>query len=853
MLGNRQKLRIFYLFLCGAQLLVTGMGLAVAYQVQRSYARNIDDEKAVNEEHRAVNELETLARVVAPGSLSLEDDTVPSQISETTYTAKLFLRKAQDLLNESVNSPKSPVARSRSDLKALVSEMNMVAAQSQSAGEAWQQRDLPLARARLTYADRAAARVQAILGNINLEMSKTKDEVLLSESAEARRASLLVRPLAFLGILMLLPALLYARRLDRNIWAYEAELEDQRNFLEHRVATRTSELLTEIHYRKRMEIFNDGRNRLMEKVVEGMDLQEVLSELARMTELSVEDSQCLILLDRGDSRSVISAGVSPAFASTVEKSLLERWDTVRGKNPEDAVFLADYESNARLAFIDVWSHGFRGILAGPITQQQQPVLGVIALLLRKPRDPGAFAREILLSASRMASVALEHARMQGELFRRAHHDPLTNLPNRALFEDRLQHAVALAERRTSNVGVLCIDLDGFKLVNDRYGHQAGDWLLQEVAKRLTSHLRKTDTVARLGGDEFVAVVHDAHGGEGVAKFSEALVQLIGVPYTFGNITLNVTASIGAALYPKDGESAGDLMRNADVAMYRAKELGHNTYQMFSADLGEGITRRKQIGGQLKEALERSEFELFYQPIYTVARTLVGFEALIRFRRPDLKSISPGEFIPVAEQTGQILQIGEWVLREACRQAKRWQDEGFAPVPIAVNVSAIQLARLGFARQVEQILQDVSLQSSWLHVEITETAVMSDFEEVQRQLDALARLGVHISIDDFGTGHSSLSYIHRMPIKILKIDRSFVRNMIESQESKAIVHAIIAMAKSLGLTVVAEGVETEKQLEALGRANCDLVQGYLFARPLDTQSARGLLVPQSSSVLDPVSS
>jgi hypothetical protein len=300
MLGNRQKLRFLYLFLCACQLAVTGLGLTVAYQVQQSYSRNIDDEKSVNAEHRSIDELQTLARVVVPGTLSLDDDSISSQFSQTAYTSKLFLRRVQDLYDESEHAPSSPLARSQSDLRALIIEMRTVAEQTQSAGDAWRQGDMRLARARLTYADRSAARVQAILGNINLEMSRTKDEVLLNENAEARRASLFLKPLAFLGIFMLLPALLYARRLDRNIWAYEAELEDQRNLLEQRVAARTSELRTEINYRQRMEAFNDGRNRLMEKVVEGMNLDEVLTELARLTERSVVESQCLILRGGSD-------------------------------------------------------------------------------------------------------------------------------------------------------------------------------------------------------------------------------------------------------------------------------------------------------------------------------------------------------------------------------------------------------------------------------------------------------------------------------------------------------------------------------------------------------------------------
>jgi EAL domain-containing protein (putative c-di-GMP-specific phosphodiesterase class I) len=271
--------------------------------------------------------------------------------------------------------------------------------------------------------------------------------------------------------------------------------------------------------------------------------------------------------------------------------------------------------------------------------------------------------------------------------------------------------------------------------------------------------------------------------------------------------------------------------------------------MFSADLGERLARRTQIEHFLLEALDGEGFELCYQPIYTISRSLVGLEALVRFRHSELRHISPGEFIVVAEQTGLISQIGEWVMREACRQAREWQNAGLRPVPIAVNVSAIQLARPDFADHVAQILREAALDASWLHIEVTETAIMNDFEEGGRQVRALAESGVRISVDDFGTGHSSLSYIHRLPIGTLKIDRSFVQQMVHSQESRAIVRAIIAMAKSLELRVVAEGVETEDQLSELAAAGCEVAQGYFFARPLDCTAVSALLGTAAVQVPD----
>jgi diguanylate cyclase (GGDEF)-like protein len=733
----------------------------------------------------------------------------------------------------------------------LLSEMNVVREQSRLAGEASAQQDAALARARLTYTDRAATRVQEILSDINQDMVSAKEGALISESWQARRTRLILLPLSVVGALLLLPALLYARHQNRNILAYEAELEDERNLLERRVTTRTSELRTEMEHRKRMQDFNDDRNRLLEQVAEGKNLHEILGRLAQSAEQSVPKSQCIILLSGEPTAKVICPSVSLDIAVYLETILLRSWDSVSIADPraQIAVFLSDQDPSTKIRFSDVWSQGYRGILAVPITDPQQPLHGVIALLLWESGELDSLAREVLLSASRMASVALKNNRMQDELFRRAHQDALTNLPNRALFQDRLQQALARAGRSHGNVGMLCIDLDGFKEINDRYGHETGDRLLQEVAQRLTSFIRKSDTVARIGGDEFVASIGDVRERQDLANLCQTLVRLLGAPYSFEGVSLRITASVGAAMFPEDGGSVEDLSRQADMAMYRAKELGRNTFHMFSADLGEKLARRRQMEQYLQEALQGEGFQLHYQPICTISRAVIGLEALLRFASPELSSISPAEFILVAEQTGQVSAIGEWVLREACRQGKQWQEEGFSPLPIAVNVSPIQLGRQDFAERVKQILSETGLAPEWLHIEVTETAVMSNFEEGRLQLHALANLGIQISIDDFGTGHSSLSYLHCLPIKALKIDRSFVQRMVDSQESKAIVRAIVAMAQSLELDVIAEGVETEEQLRAVAAAGCGKAQGYLFSKPLDPSAVTALLRHATVPILD----
>jgi predicted signal transduction protein with EAL and GGDEF domain len=372
-----------------------------------------------------------------------------------------------------------------------------------------------------------------------------------------------------------------------------------------------------------------------------------------------------------------------------------------------------------------------------------------------------------------------------------------------------------------------------------------------VAHRLNALVRKADTVARLGGDEFIASIGDVRQKGDLENLCQSLNRILAEPYCFGGLTLRITASVGAAMFPEDASSGEDLTRHADLAMYRAKELGRNTFQMFSANLGERLARRRQLEQYLEDALQGQGFEIHYQPICSTSRVLVGLEALLRFCSPDLVSISPAEFIVVAEQTGQISAIGEWVLREACRQAKQWQERGFRPLPIAVNVSPIQLGRQDFANRVKRILDETRLAPEWLHIEVTETAVMSNFEEGRLQLCALANQGIKISIDDFGTGHSSLSYLHCLPIQALKIDRSFVQQMVDSPESRAIVRAIIAMAQSLELEVVAEGVETEAQLRAVTAAGCNRAQGFLLSRPLNREAVTALLSGSAIPALAPV--
>jgi len=413
----------------------------------------------------------------------------------------------------------------------------------------------------------------------------------------------------------------------------------------------------------------------------------------------------------------------------------------------------------------------------------------------------------------------------------AHHDALTRLPNRLLLEDRIRQALAKSRREGTHTAVLFLDLDRFKLINDTLGHDTGDQLLARVAERLGKVLRETETVARLGGDEFIIVIPDVADVESVARVAQKVLEIVAAPQLIGKRPLQVTPSIGISLYPEDGEDVPSLLRNADTAMYHAKEHGRNNFQFFTGDMNRAVLERVAIENDLRTAIEQREFQLFYQPqVDSRSGETTGMEALIRWRHPRLGLVAPDRFIPIAEETGLIAPLGEWVLREACRQAKRWHDAGHNALRISVNLSARQLQQGDLGKQLAAILAESGLQPRTLELELTESLLMDDPMSAVKLLQALAALGVRIAIDDFGTGYSSLAYLKRFPVSRLKIDRSFVRDLSTDANDAAIVHAVVAMAKSLRMEVIAEGVETVEQLRFLAAHGCFEAQGFLFSRP-----------------------
>jgi diguanylate cyclase (GGDEF)-like protein len=414
----------------------------------------------------------------------------------------------------------------------------------------------------------------------------------------------------------------------------------------------------------------------------------------------------------------------------------------------------------------------------------------------------------------------------------ATHDALTGLPNRVLLDDRLQQAIAHADRDMRSFALLVCDLDRFKLINDSLGHRAGDELLQEVARRLLTVVRTADTVARFGGDEFVLIGTSIGDGEDAAALASRVMDVLQAPVRIAAIDIHTSPSIGIAMYPEDGVSMQALLAHADAAMYSAKQHGRGNFRRYAPGMDAGTEERVQLESDLHNAVTQNQFELYYQPkVDTRTGEVRSAEALIRWVHPTRGIVSPVEFIPLAEECGLIGAIGGWVVREACRQTRAWQIQGVPTLRVSVNLSASQFRDSGLVDSIRSALDDADLQARYLEVELTESAVMSDPEKSIAILEQLSAMGVLVSVDDFGTGYSSMSYLRRFPIDKLKIDRVFIDEIVSRQEDASIVRAIVSLAHSLHLKVVAEGVETPAQLEFLKTAGCDEYQGYHFSRPL----------------------
>jgi len=486
------------------------------------------------------------------------------------------------------------------------------------------------------------------------------------------------------------------------------------------------------------------------------------------------------------------------------------------------------------------THGWQSCSLWPAVASDGQVLGVVSFYGRTAGPLPVEGRKLLEQAASLSAIALEHRKVYTALSFQAQHDTLTSLPNRICFHETMRQALGSARRRGHKLALMRLDLDNFKHVNDMFGHRTGDALLRELARRLRSTVRPSDTIARMGGDEFAVLLQDVDGEEGALRAAEALRTVLTAAVPVHGHEITTSASIGVSLYPDHATDSETLLSQADTALYAARSGGHNSVHFFTPEADAHIHQRFELEFQLRRALEQDEFRLEYQPQFSAGtRRITGVEALLRWTNPVVGSISPERFIPLAESLGLIVPIGRWVLEEACRQAVRWAAAGHR-MRMAVNVSAMQFARRDFTQTVLEVVGYTGMDPSQLELEFTESCLMGDPVQVRAQMETLRNAGIRLSLDDFGTGYSSLSCLHTLPVDALKIDRSFIRDLGADSANARLVEAVVRLAQSLGLSVVAEGVENYAQLGALNDMGCEYVQGFLFERPVSVDSFEELL-------------
>ncbi len=446
-----------------------------------------------------------------------------------------------------------------------------------------------------------------------------------------------------------------------------------------------------------------------------------------------------------------------------------------------------------------------------------------------------------LHTSAIVEDVTDRKRMEEEIRHMAHHDMLTGLPNRRLFNEIANIEMAQAERNHKKLAILFLDLDRFKEINDTLGHEAGDQLLKEVASRLKSALRKSDSIGRIGGDEFSIILADIGRSDAVSDIARKIVDSFRKPFMIAGGELKTTTSVGISIYPDDGTEIDTLLRYADMAMYHAKESGRNTYRFYDPSINIRSIERARLEQMLRRSVELGEMVLYYLPqIDVISGKVICAEALVRWRHPERGLLLPEDFIPEAEESGFIKEIDEWVLSAVCRQLRSWQDSGFRPVCVSVNLSNREFQSPNLVKKIESILKETGTPGEFLHIELSERIAMSDVEYTRGLMDKLAELGVHFSLDGFGIGYSSLNYLRRMPVEKLKIDRSFIRDIAVDRDDRAIIEAATAMAHSLKIKVIAQGVETEEQLSFLKESHCDEAQGFLFSRPVPAEKMTELI-------------
>ncbi len=577
-------------------------------------------------------------------------------------------------------------------------------------------------------------------------------------------------------------------------------------------------------------------------------------EQNRLRVMLVDDDEDDFVMTRDLLAEIEGKSIELDWASTYEAGL-----EAFGQNNHD-VYLLDYrlgERNGLELLTEAVASGCKApiiLLTGQRGREldiQAMEAGAADYLVKGQIDAALLERSIRYAIGRRQS--------EQQILHMAYYDSLTNLPNRSLFQDRLCQAIALAERHHRKTAILFLDLDNFKRINDTLGHRVGDLLLQGVADRLANSVRKSDaivhqspgladtTVARLGGDEFTILLTEINQIQDAGKVAQRFIEILSQPFVLDGHEVFVTASAGIAVYPVDGVDVDALLKNADTAMYHAKEQGKNNYQFYRRDMNATAFQELSLENDLRRALEHDEFELYYQPQLDI-RTgqFIGMEALIRWKHPKRGMVSPAEFIPLAEQTGLIVPIGEWVLLTACAQNKAWQDAGLSSIPVSVNLSGHQFTQRNLVSTLKSSLDVSGLAPQYLILEITESIVMRNTDATISLLHELNEMGLRLAMDDFGIGYSSFSYLKQFPLYAIKIDQSFIRDIDTNADDAAIAKAIIAMADSLKLAAIAEGVETEQQLEVLRELGCGGAQGYLLSYPLPVEEATTLLATQSQA-------
>jgi len=604
-----------------------------------------------------------------------------------------------------------------------------------------------------------------------------------------------------------------------------------------------------ISERKLADALRDGQAQILELIATSAPLADVLERLVLLVESQFKGILGSVLLrdETGTRlRSAAAPSLPASYAKVIEGVPIGPKAASSGTAAyrREAVVVADvmtdplwqdYKDNA----VEL---GFRSCWSTPILSHRGAVVGIFAMHAKEVREPTDAEMSLVKVATRIAGIAIERKLAEDRIHFMANHDGLTGLPNRTLLNDRLSQAILHAQRYDHWVTVLFVDLDNFKIVNDSLGHNAGDELLKTIAKRMVHCIRATDTVVRLGGDEFVVVLSDQpKSADGISETVRKIQSAIAEPVRLEGHDLRVTSSVGVATYPDDGADAETLLANADAAMYRAKDVGRDNFQFYTSELNTKVHEKFLLQGELRNAVARSEFVLHYQPEVDLRTGRVfAVEALVRWKHPRLGVVPPITFIPMAEETGLIVAIGDWVLREACQQNKAWQNAGLPPMAVSVNVSARQFREKNLVARIASALKASGLDAKYLELEVTESLIMQDVDLAVATMKALKGLGVQLSIDDFGTGYSSLSALKTFPVTRLKIDKSFVDGLLADESDRAVAGAVISLGQKLNMRVIAEGVETDAQAALLRAINCDEMQGYLFSKPLPASGIEELL-------------